>query len=98
MLVLPLLVVALTSLGAYWLGVRGLALPPERVWPALARALEACGLALVFLVGNVIVGAGIVLVARRGLSLYFVDDTVIALSILQALAFQAWTRPDRSAS
>ncbi|MFQ5974461.1 MAG: hypothetical protein ACE5Q3_19230 [Alphaproteobacteria bacterium] len=92
---LILLVVALTSLGAVLVGVRGLRLSGGTMRYALGKMLESLGLTLVFLVVNV--GLGVVIaVAVRALtpgfvSVYvFTDETLLGLSLLQGLTFRWW--------
>ena len=72
-----LVLIALTSTGAWAVGARRLGLD--------TRALAA----------NLLVAGFLILTARsvgpRFVSLYLVDDVVVlALSVLQGLAFQAW--------
>jgi hypothetical protein len=93
---LPILIlVALTSTGAFWFGVKGLSLPAHRLRAAFRGVLETFGLMVVFLMLNVIVGAAIILSVRSFtsgfLSVYFVsDDRLFMLAPIQGLAFQYW--------
>ena len=92
-----LLLVAFTSLGAYWFGVRRLGLPAGRLRAAIGLAFETLGVVLVFLMLNVVVGVAVALAARvvsgAFLSVYFVTDARLPLLVLvQGLAFQCWRR------
>lgn len=87
--------VALTALLAYVCGRRLLRLPAAGLRPALRRALECLGAALLFWLANVCLGAGLALLLRA-LGLGFVsiyvntDSTLAVLSLLEALVFEAW--------
>ena len=86
---------ALTSLAAYVVGRRLFGLPAAGLRPALRRALEYGGAALIFWLVNVALGATLGLLVRAcGLgfvSLYVNTDTTLgALSLLQALVFECW--------
>ncbi len=93
---LPILIlVALTSAGAVWVGVRSLSLPVHRLGGAVRGVLETLGVMVIFLVLNVIVGVAIALILRSFtsgfLSVYFVgDDRLFMLAPIQGLAFQYW--------
>lgn len=91
---LPVLV-ALTSIGAYVVGVAGLGLSGQGLRAALGKLLECIGTALCFFIANVVVAVVIILLVRsvsgRFVSLYLVDDVMwLALSLFQGLAFQWW--------
>jgi hypothetical protein len=93
-------VVGLTSMGMLILGVKGLRLSRSGLWLALGQACECVGLTLVLLALNVAVGMIAILAARllsgRFVSLYIVSDTtLLMLSLLQALTFQAWREGSR---
>ncbi len=95
-----LIMAGLTSVGTYLLGVKGLRLPGSRLWEALGKACECIGLALVFLLLNLSVGVIAVFAARvlqeEFVSLYHMSDaTLLVLSFLQALVFQAWREGSR---
>ena len=87
-------VVAATSCAAYAAG-RRLGMRARLLPPALRRAIRCVGVCLLFWGGNVAVGAGVALLVR-GLGLGFIwlyvntDVSVLVLSTLQALAFEAW--------
>ena len=89
------LLTAVTSLAAYWIGRRRLNLSPESLGTAIGRMLESIGLTIVFFVTNIGV-AMITIVAIRTLtpqfvSLYLADNIVLlVLSLLQGLTFQWW--------
>ncbi len=95
---LPLILlvpVALTSLVAYLIGPVRAGSRRAPVGIAIRRALECVGLAAVFCVLNVLVGAGVVLAIRtltgRFIGLYVMSDVVLLpLSLLQALVFWWW--------
>lgn len=87
--------VAVTSIGAYALGVGRLGLRREALRAATGRALECLGLALAFSAANFVLGFGLILAARAVLrdfvSLYVVNDvTLVILSLVQALVFAWW--------
>jgi hypothetical protein len=89
------LLIALTSVGAWAIGARGLGLASRRLGRAGGRMLESLGLIVVFFVANLSVAGLVILTARsvgpRFVSLYLADDvTLLALSVFQGLAFQAW--------
>lgn len=90
-------IAVLTSLGAYLVATRRLGLRPTTLPEALAEALECLGLAVVFLVSNLVVGMVLVLglraVSGRFISIYGLSDiTVVVLSLLQALVLHSWRR------
>jgi hypothetical protein len=92
---LVLIIAACTSVLAIVLGARGVELPLRRLGTALGVALETVGATVIFFVANVIVGSLLILVARRltpyYLTLYEVTDvSLLVLSVLQAVTFQAW--------
>jgi hypothetical protein len=93
--IFPLIMAGLTSVGIYVLGVKGLRLSGYGLWSALGKACECVGLTLVFLLLNLAVGIIAILAARVYMggfvSLYYLSDaTLLVLSSLQALTFQAW--------
>jgi hypothetical protein len=95
-----LVVVGLTSAGAYVLGITRLGFSKSGLWLALGKACECVGLTLVFCVLNLAVAMFAILVMRslsgRFVSLYIASDTTFfMLSWLQALAFQAWREGSR---
>jgi hypothetical protein len=95
-----LIMVSLTSIGAYILGVKRLRLSRYGLWLALGRTCETIGLALIFFLLNLIVGVSVVFAGRfligAFVSLYYVSDvTLLVLSLLQALTFQAWRADSR---
>lgn len=90
-----LVMVALTSLATYIFGVKGLRLHSLSLRRGLGNTCEVVGLTLIFCIANLSVGIIIVFAARlsmgRFVSLYHLSDiTLLALSLLQALAFQSW--------
>jgi hypothetical protein len=87
--------VALTSIGAYAVGVRCLGLRRAALGPAVGRALECLGLTVAFSAVNFLLGFALILATRavlRGfLSFYLLDDVVLViLSLVQALVFAWW--------
>ena len=90
-----LLLVGLTSVGAYWVGAKGFGLSGRGLRRAVERVLECGGMMLVFLVGNLAAGMITILAARavtqQFVSLYLIDDeALVVLSLLQGFAFQCW--------
>lgn len=90
-----LILVGLTSIGAYLLGAKRLALSWRHLRVAMGRMLECIGMTLVFFLVNLAAGMAIVLAGRlltQGfVSLYLANDvSLVMLSFLQALTFQWW--------
>jgi hypothetical protein len=81
-----LILVGLTSVGAYVLGARVLNLSVRSLRKAVGRMLECFGISLVFLVINLTAGMSIIL-AARALTDGFVSLYVLAL---QGLTFLWW--------
>ena len=94
-----LILVALTSLGAYRLGVRALRLSPGTMPCAIRRLLLGVGLALMFLAANAVLGVTAILAARatgRSVTPYLISDvTLVILSLLQGLVFAHWLEASR---
>lgn len=93
-----LVVLALSSAAAAAVFVRGR--PHRRLGSAAGKALEAVGLAAVFLLLNLGLGFCLALLVRAlggsFVSLYVNDDVaIVILSALQALLFQWWREPER---
>ena len=89
----PIVVLGLTSAGAYVACAR--VLRRAELSRAAMDVMETLGLAVVFLVGNLAVGTGAILVFRAltgyFISIYVVSDAVLAVcSLIQALLFQRW--------
>lgn len=87
-------VIVTTSAMAYLVGRRG-GLGREALGPAFGRLLEFAGLAVVFLVVNILAGAVGVLLLRavtgRFVSMYVnTDTTILLLSMAQAVVVQWW--------
>lgn len=88
-------VVGLTSVGAYVVGTRVFDLAGAGLGRAFGRAVGCIGTALVLFVLNLGV-AFATLVAVRSLRMFFIplyiaaDPTLLVLSVLQALVFEAW--------
>jgi len=92
--------VALTSVGAYIVGTRILALERVTLRLALGEALECLGLTVVFLIVNLAAGLtsifGFRALTGRFVSVYWLNDVSLAvLSLLQALVFHRWWRPTK---
>jgi hypothetical protein len=90
-----LLLVVLTSVGAYAIGRRALGLSVPTLGRALRQTLEVIGLTVVFFVANLGIGLAIVLGLRalttRFVSVYVLDDaSLVALSALQAIVVSCW--------
>jgi hypothetical protein len=90
-----LILVGLTSVGAYVLGARVLYLSVRSLRKAVGKMLECFGISLGFLVINLTAGMSIILAARAltdgFVSLYVLaDETLIVLSLLQGLTFLWW--------
>jgi hypothetical protein len=94
-----LILVALTSLGAYGLGVRVLRLSPGTLPCAMRRLLLGVGLALLFLAANAVLGMTAILATRatgRFITPYLINDvTLVILSLLQGLVFAHWLEASR---
>jgi hypothetical protein len=95
-----LVVAGATSAVAYLLGTAKLGYARSELWLAFGKACECVGLTLVFGVVNLAVAMSVVLAIRslsgQFLSLYLASDTtVLILSWLQALTFQAWREGSR---
>lgn len=90
-----LLLVGLTSAGAYVVGTSGLGLSGARLRVALGRVLESVGITAIFFMVNLAVAVTVILATRvvmgRFVSLYLAaDETLLVLSLLQGLTFQWW--------
>jgi len=88
-------VFGLTSLGAYLFGVRRIGLSTAGLGTAVLATLECVGIALIFVVINLGVAAGIIFGVRAltagFLSVYLLDDvTWWGLSVLQGLVWWIW--------
>jgi hypothetical protein len=93
-------VVAATTAAAWWFASRKLGWTRRAVIPAGGKVLECVGAAVVFALMNAAIGAALILGTRafsgRFVSLYLgADHTLLALSALQALAFQWWRESSR---
>jgi hypothetical protein len=91
--------VGLTSIGSYILGVKGLRLSRSGLGLALGKACECVGLALAFFLLNMAIAMFAILAVRslsgRFVSIYLASDiTLLIVSLLQALIFQAWREAD----
>ena len=89
------LIVVLTSLGAYLVATRVTGLRGADLHGAVTETLECLGLVVIFILANVAVGTVVILGVRAltgwFLSVYIVNDATLAiLSVLQALVFHRW--------
>ena len=90
-----LVLVGLTSLAAYLVGTRHLALSRPGLGHAVQATLEAIGLATVFLVANLGLAAlALALIRGAGghfIAVYAVDDLALVLaSLFQGFLFRWW--------
>lgn len=95
----PTVAVASTALGC-WIAVRRLRWPLRGLGPAFGKALECVGAVVFFCVVNAVVGTAFIFAARalsgRFVSLHLgADQTLLAVSALQALVFQWWRESAR---
>ena len=96
-----IMLVGATSIGAYVVGRRVLGLSLRGLAAALGGALEAFGLVVLFFTLNIAAGVAVVLLRRTlggGGSLYFVDEALLALSLVQGLTLHCWRRARADAS
>jgi hypothetical protein len=98
-----LLPVCATSLALYAFGRSVLGYERPALSRLLASTLESVGLIALFFIANTLIGVLVVIAVRTltplFLSVYhFSEQTLIPLSLIQALAFLAWRqqRPHRS--
>jgi hypothetical protein len=95
-----LIITGLTSVGMFILGIRGLRLSRSGLGLVLGKVCESIGLTLVLFLLNLAVGIFAILTWRsltgHFVSIYIASDTtVLILSLLQALIFQAWREGSR---
>lgn len=91
----PIIILGLTSAGAYLVGTRLGGLHRPELPRAIIDVLGALGLAVAFLLGNLAVGTAAVLGFRaltgHFISVYVVSDaTLPILSLVQAMIFRRW--------
>ena len=89
------LIVGLTSLGAYLAAMQFAGLRRGDLRGAVMETLECLGLVVIFFLANFAVGTALILALRgltgRFISVYVVNDATLAvLSLLQALVFHRW--------
>jgi len=92
---LVILVVGVTSLGAYVYGRLGLDLQDRALWTASRGALACLGVGLAFLALNLVIGfvatLALRLVLHEFVSLYVINDvTLVYVSLIQGLVFRLW--------
>lgn len=92
-----LVLLAVTSLASYVLGVKVLGLPASGIRRAIGRMLDSVGLALLFMLANLATGIAAIAVTQVGtghfVSPYIIADqaeALLVLSFLQGIAFQWW--------
>ena len=90
-----LVLVGLTSVGAYVLGLSVLGLSRQDIRKAVGKMFECFGISLVFFVINLALGVIAIFLARATMrefvSMYMATDaTLPLLSLLQGLTFQWW--------
>lgn len=93
--VMILILIGLTSAGAYTAGARGLRRSPGGLPEALVCVVEGVGFAIAFLALNLVVGFVIVrtlpILTGDFVSVYVLEDsTLVILSGLQGFAFRWW--------
>lgn len=86
---------ALTSVGAYLVGLKGYGLSDEALGAALSKMLACVGATLLFFITNLVIAVIIILTVRSltgvFVSVYVVDEVVwLFFSLLQGLTFQWW--------
>jgi hypothetical protein len=96
----PLVAAVSTALGC-WFAARKLRWPAGALGPALGKALECVGAVVLFCLLNAVVGSALIFAARaisgRFVSLHLgADQSLLAVSALQALVFQWWRESSRS--
>ena len=94
------IIVALTSWAAYLVATRRIGLRRSELRGAATEALACLGLAVVFLLVNLVVGTALILGLRaltgHFISVYVVNDATLAiLSFLQALILHCWRERPR---
>ena len=95
-----LILVALTSLGTYWVGAKILGCSPAGLRQAFGKVLESIGLTLLFFALNLGLGMLVILAGRfltgGFVSLYYASDiTLLVLALLQGLTWQWWRQLSR---
>src|SRR5712691_10126081 len=94
-------IVGLTSVAAYFIGVKWAGLSSGGLWAVVGRMSECVGAALIFVVVNLILAGGTILTIRVAtghfVSLYILGDVVwLILSLLQGLAWGLWRQTQGS--
>jgi hypothetical protein len=93
--------VAVTSTAiACWIAARRFRWPLRWLGPAFGKALECVGAVVLFCLLNAVVGTALIFAARavsgRFVSLHLgADQSLLAVSALQALVFQWWRESSR---
>jgi hypothetical protein len=90
-----ILIAALTSMGAFFVATRRIGLNRAALWGTVTEALNYLGLAVLFLVCNLVVGVALIIafrtLTRQFVSVYVLNDiTLPFLSLLQALVLHSW--------
>src|SRR5215813_2376963 len=94
------MVISLTSIGAYLVGVKWLGLAAQLLKRALDKMLECIGAIVLFVVLNVVLGTTIILTIRiltgKFISVYVMNDVAwLGFSLLQGVTFQWWRELNR---
>jgi hypothetical protein len=96
---IPVVAATSTAIGC-WFVARGLRWPLGALGTAFGKTLECLGAVVLFCLLNAVVGAALIFAARvsgRFVSLHIgADQSLLALSALQALLFQWWRESSRS--
>jgi hypothetical protein len=95
----PAVAITSTAVGC-WIAARRLRWPLRGLGPAFGKALECVGAVILFCVLNAVVGTALIFAARalsgRFVSLHLgADQSLLAMSALQALVFQWWRETSR---
>jgi hypothetical protein len=95
----PAVAVTSTAVGC-WIAARRLGWPLRGLGPAFGKVLECVGAVVLFCGLNAVVGTALIFAARalsgRFVSLHLgADQSLLAVSALQALVFQWWRESSR---
>ena len=95
----PTVVITSTAVG-WWIAARRFGWPLRGLSPAFGKALECVGGVVLFCLLNAVVGTALIFAARavsgRFVSLHLgADQSLLAMSALQALVFQWWRESSR---
>ncbi len=95
----PAVVITSTAVGC-WIAARRFGWPLRGLGPAFGKALECVGGVVLFCLLNAVVGTALIFATRavsgRFVSLHLgADQSLLAMSALQALVFQWWRESSR---